>query len=89
MPAEEATEEVLDGEEYPDGKERMSLVLHILDRTIQIWQNINGKGLIIYLEQKRWEQMLERLPERRRNKVEPWSLFYISWIWYKFGLNNV
>ena len=34
MPAEEATEEVLDGEEYPDGKERISLVLHNLDRTI-------------------------------------------------------
>ena len=43
MPAEEATEEVLDGEEYPDGKERMSLVLHIIDRTIQISQKLNGK----------------------------------------------
>ena len=32
MPAEESTEEVLDGEEYPDGKERISLGLHILDR---------------------------------------------------------
>ena len=30
MPAEEATEEVLDGEEYPDGKERISLTLHSL-----------------------------------------------------------
>ena len=33
MPAEEATEEVLDGEEYPDGKEIISLFLHILDWT--------------------------------------------------------
>lgn len=33
MPAEEATEEVIDGEEYPDGKEGISLVLHTLDRT--------------------------------------------------------
>ena len=26
MPTEEGTEEVIDGEEYPDGKERKSLV---------------------------------------------------------------
>ena len=41
MPTEEGTEEVIDGEEYPDGKERISLALHILGRTIQIGQNIN------------------------------------------------
>ena len=36
MPAEEATEEVLDGEEYPDGKNIMIVVSYVLDRTIRI-----------------------------------------------------
>ena len=62
MQAEEATEEVIDGEEYPDGKNRMSVVSYILDRTKRIW-------LVIFAKQKR--------DKCRKKKKQKCALFIV------------
>ena len=62
MPGEEAIEEVLDGEEYPDGKHRMSVVSYILDRTKRIW-------LVFFAKQKR--------DKCRKKKKQKCALFIV------------